>query len=100
MPFEKGHKKHGGKTKGTQNKKTLILDSFAQTVVEGGMEKFLDELMKLKGSQFVFAYMTLFEYVKPKLSRVDAKTENNTTLQGGLTIQVINPDDNEAIIKL
>lgn len=100
MAFVKGQKKLGGKVKGTPNKKTLILETFAQTIVEGGMEKFLDELMKLKGSEFIYSYMTLFEYVKPKLARVESKVDSNVNMQGSLTIQVLNESDNEAINKL
>jgi hypothetical protein len=80
MPFEKGKKKTGGKQAGAKNKKTLILDSFAKSVVDGGMEKFHTELNKLQGKDYVNAYLSLFEYVKPKLSRVD----NNVS--GGMVI--------------
>lgn len=71
--FEKGHK--GMKPKGAISKKTAILDTFAKDVVEGGMEKFIEELHKLKGSAFVNAYMAIFEYVKPKLARSEIKHE-------------------------
>lgn len=71
MAFAKGQKKTGGKVKGAKNKKTLILEYFARDIVEGGMEKFKIELKKLTGVQYIHAYMTLFEYVKPKLVRAD-----------------------------
>ena len=44
--------------------------------------------------------MTLFEYVKPKLARVESKVDSNVNMQGSLTIQVLNESDNEAINKL
>lgn len=69
MSFKKGKPKTGGKTKGTKNKKTLILDSFAEDITTGGMERFKKELNKLKGAAYVKAYMVLFEFVKPKLAR-------------------------------
>jgi hypothetical protein len=75
MPFEKGKNKTGGRKKGLPNKKTAILDTFAQSVVDGGMEKFKKELNKLEGKDFVNAYLSLFEYVKPKLSRMEMKAE-------------------------
>lgn len=71
--FKPGHK--GLKPVGAKSKKTLILESFAKDIVEGGMDKFQQELNKLKGQAFVYAYLTLFEYVKPKLSRA--------TIEGG-----------------
>jgi hypothetical protein len=40
------------------------------------------------------------EYFKPKLSRVESKADVNATIQGSLTIQVLNESDNEAINKL
>lgn len=69
MPFKKGKPKTGGRDKGKVNKKTLILDSFAEVIATGGMEKFKKELNKLSGAAYVKAYMVLFEFVKPKLAR-------------------------------
>lgn len=84
MPFKKGQKKTGGKEKGTSNKKTLILNSFAETIVDGGMDKFQAELTNLSGKQYVDAYMALFEYVKPKLNRTELTVPPETEI--GLTI--------------
>jgi hypothetical protein len=78
--FQHGHKKVGGKVKGTKNKKTLILDSFAKNIIEGGMEKFNRELNKLRGATYIKAYMTLFEYVKPKLARTELTGKDGTSL--------------------
>jgi hypothetical protein len=69
--FSKGHKKTGGKRKGTRNKKTLMLDNFAKVCVEGGMERFKTELMKLKGGNYVKNFMALLEFVQPKLARTE-----------------------------
>lgn len=80
MAFKKGKPKTGGRVKGAANKKTALLDAFAQTVCEGGIDKFKTELNKLKGKQYVDAYLMLFEYVKPKLSRTEAKVEGNINL--------------------
>jgi hypothetical protein len=82
--FVKGHKKKGGRVKGTPNKKTLLLDTFATLVAQEGMDKFLREMKKLKGSAYVKSYLAIFEYVKPKLAR----TEH--TGQGGGPIAVDN----------
>lgn len=80
MPFVKGKGKTGGRAKGAVNKKTALLDVFAKTVCEEGAEKFMKELKKLKGKQYVDAYLMLFEYVKPKLSRTEAKVEATLSL--------------------
>ena len=60
-----------GKPRGVKSKKTLLIESFAKTIVEGGMEKFQTELNKLRGEEYIHAYLTLLEYVKPKLQRTD-----------------------------
>ena len=70
--FEKGN---AGKPKGAKSKKTLVLDAFAQHVVEGGMDKFMKELNSLKGVAYVNAYMAIFEYVKPKLARIEGNVD-------------------------
>jgi hypothetical protein len=75
MAATKGHKKAGGRKPGGKNKNTLLLETFAQTIVEGGMEKFQHELSKLSGKEYISAYMALFEYVKPKLARTELNTE-------------------------
>jgi hypothetical protein len=57
------------------NAKTLLLENFAQTITEGGMERFQQELNKLSGKEYINAYLALFDFVKPKLSRVEVKDE-------------------------
>lgn len=79
MAYSKGHKKIGGRSSGAKNKKTLLIDTFAAAVCDGGMEKFKTEIDKLTGKDFIYAYLTLFEYVKPKLSRMDATIEEKPT---------------------
>lgn len=81
--FTKGHK--GFKPKGAKSSKTLVLDTFAKHVVEGGMDKFQEELMKLSGKDFVYAYATFFEYVKPKLARTELVGKDGHKL----TVEVI-----------
>lgn len=87
----KGHKKVGGKAKGSKNKSTLILNTFAQTIVEGGMEKFRDELEKLKGRDYVNAFTTFFEYVKPKLARTELVGKEGKELEIKVT-HITTPD--------
>jgi hypothetical protein len=77
MAFEKGKGKTGGRAKGIKNKKHLLLESFAKSVIEGGMEKFQSELNKLSGIKYVHAYLALYEYVSPKLRRVDGNLNAN-----------------------
>lgn len=89
MPFQKGKAKTGGKKKGQKHRKTLILNSFAESIVSGGMEKFQRELLKLKGKPFIDAYMTLFEYVKPKLARTELTAKDGEDLSISFTETII-----------
>lgn len=50
----------------------LSIDTWANLVdlIEGkGLQRCIHELNKLKGSQYVYAYLALTEYVKPKMQR-------------------------------
>lgn len=63
--------KTGGRQKGSVNKKTQLLEGFAVSVTAGGMDKFLRELKKLEGKQYVDSYLSVYEYVRPKLARTE-----------------------------
>lgn len=75
-----------GKPKGAKNESTLIKekvgltswDTMCNMIVNEGIDKYMEELFKLKGKDFIFGYTALIEYVKPKLNR--------TTLDGGLNL--------------
>lgn len=73
--------KGGGRPPNAKNKKTLILSTFAQTIVEGGMERFKKELNSLKGKYYVDAFITLLEYVIPKLARTEVTGDNGAPIQ-------------------
>lgn len=79
--FTEGHPKKGGRTPGAKNKRTVVLDTFAKSICDGGMEKFQAEMNKLKGKEFVYAYLSVFEYVKPKLTRTTVDAGENTTVK-------------------
>ena len=83
--FTKGKPKTGGKTKGTPNKKTMLLDTFCQDIVEGGIERFnnaMNVLAEKNPPKYIDAYLALLEYVKPKLARHDT----SVTTKGELNI--------------
>lgn len=76
MPFEKGNKASNGRPKGAKSKKTLILEGFIHSILEGGAQKFHDEVMKLEGKDFINAYKDLLEYGMPKLARIEPKKDS------------------------
>lgn len=81
--FEKGNP---GKPKGVLNKKTMILETFCQDIIEGGIDRFntaMNTLAEKNPAKYVDAYLALLEYVKPKLSRQDV----NLDTKGELSIK-------------
>jgi hypothetical protein len=70
--FKKGVSANpAGRAKGSVTKKTAIVQSFTDTMLSGGADKFKRELMKLKGRDYVNAFMTLLEYSLPKKQRME-----------------------------
>lgn len=77
--WKKGQKPPVNRNKGSKGKKTIIkeklgiknwseLQSFIET---HGIEKCIVEMSKLKGKEFVTAFTSLTEFVKPKLARTE-----------------------------
>lgn len=83
MPFQKGQKKQGGRKKGVLNKskKSDQWDYFTNYCIKGGLIRFKKELDKLKGKQYVDAFLTLLEYHKPKLQRSELIGADKMKLQ-------------------
>ena len=67
---KKGSAKTGGRTKGVTNRITKPLKELLATYSQEGYERFMLEMDKLEGIDFVKAYLQLLEYVTPKLQRV------------------------------
>ena len=94
MTFIKGKSGNpGGREAGSVSKKTLILKTFTETIIEGRMDRFNDELDKLEGRAYVDAFLSLLEYVKPRLAR----TELSDSEGNAVTINVRVQSDNEKI---
>lgn len=64
-----GSAKAGGRQKGTPNKRTLQWEAFTEYCLVGGLERFQEEMNKLKTKDFVHSFLTLLEFHKPKLAR-------------------------------
>ncbi len=89
MPFEKGKEKTGGRNQGVVNKKTEQWDIFATWCLEGGLEKFQEEMDKLSGKDFIKAYTDLLEYHKPKQARIEHTGEDGGNIQIEITKTII-----------
>lgn len=83
VQFKQGHKKFGGRKKGIPNKKKKSdqWDYFSNYCIKGGLIRFRKELNKLKGKQYVDAFLTLLEYHKPKLQRSELIGADKMKLQ-------------------
>lgn len=66
-------KKTGGRTKDTPNKRTVQWEAFSEYCLNGGLQRFEQELNALEGKDFVNAFTTLLEFHKPKLARTELK---------------------------
>lgn len=54
---------------GSKNLRTEEWEMFREHCMTGGLQKFKDELAKLKGRDYVESFLKLLEYHKPKLAR-------------------------------
>ena len=82
-PGENPVKQKGQKHRKTKLKEALGLENWAgvQKYIEGeGATKLVQEMMKLKGRNFVIAYQAMTEFVKPKLARQEVKAEIDETV--------------------
>ena len=69
------------KPKGALSKKTLIAAKLGfawndlQPYMEGaGLGRYIVEMEALKGRDYIIAFTTLLDYVKPRLARIEVKT--------------------------
>ena len=71
MAFKKGHKKipNSGIQKGQKQQKTEQWEAISEYMVGEGLARFSEEIQKLPGEKFIYTYMQLLEYFKPKLAR-------------------------------
>lgn len=95
MPFTKGITGNiNGRPKGSQNKVTQLQREFIQDLFAGQHDKIKDELLKLKGKDYINAITSLMEFGVPKLCRTEL-TAGVTDEEGNyLPVQIIQLPDN------
>lgn len=82
MPFEKGNKLSNGRQLGCRSMKTRQWDSIGDYLVQHGAEHFLLHLQKLakkNPEKYCDRFMQILEYFKPKMARIEKKTEVTIT---------------------
>ena len=70
--FTKGNP---GKPMGALSKKTILWNQLGEWFISDGALKFIQEMKKLEGKEFINAYSQMLEYFKPKLSRSEISAE-------------------------
>lgn len=90
--WPKGKKPPVKRPKGSKNKKTLVKeaiglknwDTLKAYLETDGSGKMLDAMKKMNDRDFKYAFISLMDFVKPKLTRVDAKVKNDIDLTGAV----------------
>lgn len=101
MGFKKGVASNpNGRPVGAVSQKTKAWEQLGDFITEAGALRVKQILATCDEETFLKYYGQFMEYFKPKLSRSESKIDQDTRMSGGLTIEIINPEDNEAINKL
>jgi hypothetical protein len=89
MKFEKGNKYGKGRPKGSPNKVTAQTREFLEHVIQHLNMNLLNDIQELSASDRVKVWLSLQEYILPKLSRTELTEdgENDTNLK----ISVVSP---------
>ncbi len=91
MPFKKGHKESKGRPKGGKNKKTTENKERINKVLSYIDDKYLiEDIDNLTSSERVKTYISLMEYIIPKLARKDHTGDNQNKLQ--IEIEIVKND--------
>lgn len=75
MKFGKGHQKLGGRGKNTPNKVNAPVKELLANYSQEHWQKFTGEINRLEGIDYVKSYLSLLEYITPKLQRITAPVE-------------------------
>lgn len=74
--FKKGESGNiKGRPKGAKNKKTVLWDDLGEWILKEGSTKFVEEMEKLNGKDYIKAYTSVLGYFKPKLKALDHTTK-------------------------
>ena len=92
--FKKGNNLGKGRPKGAENKEKKKLREMMTLVISNNFEKFNEEMGKLKGKQFIDAYLSMAEYCLPKLNRTDMRVDDRSKIRDAAKITFVNGTDN------
>lgn len=80
MAAHKGHKKYGGKKKGSKNKKTLEWEALGESIINEHAERFNHILSISADDVFMKYYIPVIEHFKPKLARTETSGDLNINM--------------------
>lgn len=94
------------KKKGTRHKRTVLKESIGlsnwaklKSFIENeGAEKLVSEMQGLSGKEFINAYSSLAEYVKPKLQRTTLAGDPDNPIASKLDVTKLPTDVLEALL--
>lgn len=86
MAAKTGHKKAGGRQKGTPNKTTQDLRTWIHDLLDNNREQITRDLKKLEPHQRIAIYEKLLTYVIPKQQSVSAQIDLNNLTDAQLEI--------------
>lgn len=92
MPFKKKNKESKGRPKGGKNKKTTENKTRINHILSYIDDKYLiDDIDSLTSSERVKTYISLMEYIVPKLARKEHTGDNQNKLQ--IEIEIVKNDN-------
>lgn len=78
-----------GRPLGLKNKKSKEWEALRDLLVsDTGLDKFREELNKLRGKHYVNAYLKALEFILPKLARVEMTGDEEKPLEQRITFVV------------
>lgn len=80
--FENGHKKTGGRTKGTQNKSKILQLELLSGFVDSEIKKIPKLIKELTTKERLDFLVKVMPYVHPKKQEISVEKEIETLLQG------------------
>ena len=81
MAFEKGNKHSHGRPKGSQNKTTAQIKEYLMQLADAIESDLINDIELLTPGERVKTYLSIMEYLVPKLSRQqDAHADNDINI--------------------
>ena len=80
MPFQKGKKKTGGRTKGTANKSTKELQERLKYIIDENLEVLMEDFRSLDSIDRVKTLSQYLKYVMPQMKESDIKMDVETNV--------------------